>query len=169
MTLSRLEWPEVIPLAVPKPYRIPREGQGLFQPQDRCIGRNGQRDRPLSVTLYVTEWVIARGILVMQGKRASSPRDLREWYTLDMSEKDQYRRYKWALGNSVFLTLKDAEADALARWEEHASRMARLATEAAESLQKVRDGHLKVHTVGARRISFFHAFEGFSPEASPES
>ncbi len=108
--------------------------------------------------VYVTEWVLARGILKMWGTLANQGRTHRQWYHLDLAEQ-QYRRAVWALGTSVFLTLEEAQANALQRWEDHVSELNLRVAMAHRRLAQVQSGELQVHDATSVKIATLKAFK----------
>lgn len=108
--------------------------------------------------VYVTEWVVARGILKMWGTPASQKDTRRQWYHLDLPEQ-KYRRAIWALGTSVFLTLEEAQANALQRWEDYVSELNLRVAMAQRRLAQVQAGELQVHDATTVKVTTLKAFK----------
>lgn len=109
-------------------------------------------------TLYVTKWVIARGIVVLEAERDTRPwRKGREWYHLDFPGKDHLLEMV-GIGKDAFYTLEEAQEDALRRWEKYAQHTAEVAEKAQKGLQKALRDELQVHYSPKLRISNYHAF-----------
>lgn len=115
------------------------------------------------VKLYVTRWVLARGILVMPGtlgRRKGVRGALKDWYSLQAGAWDRYRRHWVCIGRDAFLTLPEAKAAAREAFEE-------AARDASSRLRQLKRGlenfeALKVHNLtGAdpSSISLLHAFD----------
>jgi len=125
----------------------------------------------VKVKLYVTRWVLARGILRMDaelGRRKGQARTQKDWYSLNTGEWDRYRRHWVCLGKDAFLTLDEAKAEARRVFEEAASGAAERARQLSVAVQDL--DRLQVHDVthGGPNISLLHAFErGADYSSSP--
>jgi hypothetical protein len=108
------------------------------------------------VLLYVTKWVLARGIVVLPGTRR--PKRIKEWYSVDIPGNDPNRMEQVCLGKDAFFTLKEAQANALERWEEHVRLSVNTAMRAVEGLKRVRNGELQVHYEPRSKVSTVTAF-----------
>lgn len=129
--------------------------------------------------LYVTKWVLARGIVVLEGKpvRVNDRRSRREWYLVDIPGGDTSRMEQVRLGSDAFFEEEEARANALERWEEYATKSADVAKRATEGLIRVQRGELQVHMMPRSRISTLTVFEttpfeinkGDDPKVVPSS
>ncbi len=109
--------------------------------------------------LYVTEWVIARGIVVLYGHRHVRPSQHKEWYWLEIPGNDPNRHHLVCIGTNAFFTKEDAQEDAQMRWERHARKSALTAKLAVEGLERVQKGDLQVHLKPKSRLANLIAFE----------
>lgn len=116
----------------------------------------------IRVKLYVTRWVLARGILVMSGKlarRKGARGALKDWYSLETGKWDRYRRHQVCLGKDAFLTLEQAQTAAREAFE-HAAREAEARAHGLAAAVR-RIATLQVHdmTDETPNISELHAFK----------
>lgn len=112
--------------------------------------------------LYVIRWVLARGILVMSGKLARRKGAQKNWYSLQTSKWDRYRRHWVCIGNDAFLTLEDAQKAARAVFAQAALDAEARTRDLTLALEKIDRGELSVHDLTPpdqdTRISELHAF-----------
>lgn len=120
-------------------------------------------------TLYITKWVLARGIIVAEGEplRISS-RQQRNIYEAHIPG------HRWGVvlltvGSEAFLTLKEANEQASKMFQRHVEDC-KAALEAAEEAVKLfQEGKLKTHR-NPKRIKDVHAFgRALLPRVDPES
>lgn len=97
------------------------------------------------VQLYVTKWVLARGIVVLPAVKRERDRNHKEWYCLQLPERQSRRMSQVALGTGAFLTLEEAQEDALWRYRKAAEDIAAAAQRIAKGLQLAEDLQLQVH------------------------
>lgn len=115
------------------------------------------------VKLYVTRWVLARGILVMParlGRRQGSRGALKDWYSLDTGKWDRYRRHWVCIGKDAFLTLPEAQSAARVAFEEAARDAGARYLQLKQGLDSI--DSLRVHDLtgsGDHSISDLHAFD----------
>jgi len=121
---------------------------------------------PRVTRLYVTRWVLSRGILVMQGhlhRRKGEAGAQKDWYLLEKPYRDSFRHSQVALGNEAFLTLSEAMTNAKFRFADAKAIYQTRVNELVRANQQVGAGKLKVHdlTTFEREFAISHlrAFE----------
>ena len=114
----------------------------------------------LDVKLYVTRWVLARGILLMTARlgRRQGEGAQKDWYSLQTGDWDRYRRHWVCIGRDAFWTLEEARKAARREFEEAAKDAASRARQMSYGAENV--ATLQVHdlTKGGPKISELHAF-----------
>ncbi len=131
----------------------------LFHASSTSMRRRNQPgvDKRKLTTLYITKWVLARGIIVAEGEplRLSS-RQHRNLYEVNIPG------HRWGVvlltvGSEAFLTLKEANAQASKIFQRHVEDC-KAALEAAEEAVKLfQEGKLMTHR-NPKRIKDVHAF-----------
>jgi hypothetical protein len=119
-------------------------------------------------TLYITKWVLARGIIVAEGKplRLSS-RQQRNLYEAHIPG------HRWGvvlltLGTEAFLTLREANAQASKMFQQHVEDCKAALEAAEEAMRLFQEGKLKTHR-NPKRIKDVHAFgRALLPRVDPE-
>jgi len=111
--------------------------------------------------LYVTKWVIARGILVLEGTLRDDEMS-KPWrtsyYYIDLPHGNNWRCQQLSLGVECFLTLEEAQADAEQRFEKHAAKTKAEAWKAQEAVLRLARGELQVHEE-VDQVKALHAFK----------
>lgn len=116
------------------------------------------------VTLYVTKWVLARGILKVRAEliRTQGQHAFKDWYSLQLPGHESHRHTMVAIGKDAFLTLEAAEANALEQVQTAAADAQARATKLTGDVVRTRLGEMQVHDMtlpGVRlRVSDLHAF-----------
>lgn len=109
------------------------------------------------VTLYITKWVIARGIIVGKGEpRQVGTRVRREVYQVELRGSRNYLPYM-TLGQEVFLTLEEAKVNAEERFQRHLKDCQDALEAAREGFVLMNRGKLLVHK-DPEDIQLIHAF-----------
>lgn len=116
----------------------------------------------MTVELYVTRWVIARGILRMKaklGRHKGVKRAQKDWYSLETGKWDRYRRHWVCLGKDAFLTLQEAQQAARGVFEQAARDATERVKQLAQALETF--DSLLVHDLrqAEPKISELHAFK----------
>lgn len=109
------------------------------------------------VTVYITKWVIARGIIVGKGvPRQVGSRVRRKVYEIQLRGSRNYLPYM-TLGQEVFLTLEEAQANAEERFQRHLKDCQDALEAAREGFVLMNRGKLLVHK-DPEDINAVHAF-----------
>jgi len=97
------------------------------------------------VTLYITKWVIARGIIVGKGEpRQVGSRVRRKVYYVELRGSRNSLPYM-TLGSEVFLTLEEAKMNAEERFQRHLKDCQDALEAAREGFILMNRGQLQVH------------------------
>lgn len=123
------------------------------------------------VRLYVTRWVLSRGILVMSGslfRRKGQAGALKDWYRLAKPYRDSFRHCQVALGHEAFLTLQEAAADATFRFATATAVHQTRTDELGRASARVAEGKLMVYDLTKFDVDFsiamLTAFEKSPPD-----
>lgn len=109
------------------------------------------------VTVYITKWVIARGIVVGKGEpRQVGTRVKRKVYYIELRGSRNYLPYM-TLGSEVFLTLAEAQQNAGERFQRHLKDCQDALDAAREGFVLMNRGKLLVHK-DPEDIQMIHAF-----------
>jgi hypothetical protein len=116
----------------------------------------------MTIKLYVTRWVLARGILLMTaklGRHKGLERAQKDWYSLETGKWDRYRRHWVCIGRDAFLTLGEAQEAARLAFEEAAQEATARAQQLTQRVKQLTT--LQVHdlTRGGPNISELHSFK----------
>ena len=95
--------------------------------------------------IYITKWVVTRGIIVARGEPARfSSAQRRNVYRVDlMGHQHRHREVLIVVGSEGFLSQDEAFADAERRFEEHLSQKRRELAVAERAMSEFRGGNLK--------------------------
>lgn len=96
-------------------------------------------------TLFVTKWVLARGIIVAEGERHNmSWRQTRELYEVKLPGH-RWQRVLMTLGSDAFLTMEEARKYAGEIFQKQVQDQVDALEAAQEALRLYRSGKLQVH------------------------
>jgi len=114
-------------------------------------------DRGKLTTLYITKWVLARGIIVAEGEpHKITPRQHRNLYEVYIPG------HRWGVvlltvGSEAFLTLEEAKVQASKMFQRHFEDCEAALEAAKEAVKLFQEGKLEVHK-NPIRIKDVHAF-----------
>lgn len=109
------------------------------------------------VTVYITKWVIARGIIVGKGEsRRLVAQGRRQLYEVRIRGSRNYLPWM-TLGQDVFLTLKEAQVNAEKKFQRHLKDCQDAMEAALEGVVLLGQGKLLVHK-DPEDILAIHAF-----------
>lgn len=106
---------------------------------------------------YVTKWVIARGILHVEGSKPYTIRGSASKFVHARVEGWR-RQYPLRVGSEAFKSLDDAMADAKLRFEEHLRYAQTEYTYAKRALQLIQQGKGPVVHHAPLQVKHCHAF-----------
>lgn len=116
--------------------------------------------------LYVTRWVLARGILLINGRlerRKGGKGVNKDLYSLEGGDIDRHRRSWVCIGQDAFFTLEEAERAARETFEKAAQEAATRSRLLSQALDGVEQGRLAIHDLtSARAISKITELRAFS-------
>jgi hypothetical protein len=116
------------------------------------------------ITLYVTKWVLARGILKVNAEliRTQGQHAMKDWYSMKLPGHESHRHTMVAIGKDAFLTLPEAEANALEQVQSAAEEAQARATKLTGDVVRTRLGEMQVHDMTlpgvCLKVSDLHAF-----------
>lgn len=112
----------------------------------------------LQVNFYVTKWVIARGILHVEGTRPAKHHHRMQTFHTRVDVPGWRSSYPLRVGSEAFLSLKDAEEDARERFARHLKKMQREYAYAKRAQQLVQAGKGPVIHHAPLHVKHCHAF-----------
>lgn len=98
-------------------------------------------------TVYITKWVVTRGIIVAQGTPVHlAGNQRRKLYSVGLiGHQHRSRKIVLTVGREAFFTLEEAKADAKARFEENLRACREEYEVAQRAMAEFDAGRLKVH------------------------